>query len=185
EMEFRASGKQRRYSWDYDDQMDIFAARRDGTELRRLTNARGYDAEGAFSPDGKHIVFSSLRSAYPTNNRSADERKRLESDPAYFGEIYIMNTDGSDQRRLTFTAGYDGGPFFSPDGQRIIWRRFEENGVVADVYTMKLDGSNVRRLTQFGSMSWAPYYHPSGKYFIFTSNKLGFSNFELYICDAE
>ena len=81
--------------------------------------------------------------------------------------------------------GYDGGPFFSPDGKRIVWRRFDESGAIADVYTMATDGSDVRQVTRFGSMSWAPYYHPSGKYLIFTSNKLGFSNFELHLVDAE
>jgi Tol biopolymer transport system component len=177
ELDFRASGKQRRYAWDYDDQMDIFTCRRDGSGLKRLTDAPGYDAEGAYSPDGTKIVFCSLRNAEPG--------KRLETDPSFFGEIYIMNADGSDQRRLTSTPGYDGGPFFSPDGQRIIWRRFDDKGVNADVYTMKVDGSDVRRLTDFGAMSWAPYYHPSGKYVIFTSNKLGFSNFELYLVDTQ
>lgn len=170
ELEFRASGKQRRYSWDYDDQMDIFSCRRDGTGLKRLTDAPGYDAEGAYSPDGKKIVFCSLRDA-----------KAGDADPSRYGEIYLMNADGSDQRRLTSSPGYDGGPFFSPDGQGIIWRRFDEQGVTADIYTMKLDGTDVQRLTDFGAMSWAPYYHPSGKYVIFTSNKLGFSNFELYL----
>src|SRR5688572_4903656 len=184
ELEFRASGKQRRYAWDYDEAMDIFVAKRDGSALRRLTETKGYDAEGAFSPDGKLIVFCSLRDAYE-RELSAAEKNLLEKDPAYFGEIWLMNADGSSQRRLTRTAGYDGGPFFSPDGQRIIWRRFDEKGAVADIYTMKLDGSDVRRLTNFKSMSWAPYFHPSGKYVIFASNKLGFSNFELYMVDAE
>ena len=184
ELDFRASGKERRYAWDYDEQMDIFSARRDGSHLRRLTAASGYDAEAAYSPDGRKIVFTSLRDAYPTNKLSAEDRKRLETDPAYFGEIYIMNTDGSDQRRLTHSPGYDGGPFFSPDGRRIIWRRFDEKGTTADVYTMKLDGADVRRLTDFGCMSWAPYFHPTGNYVIFTANKLGFSNFELFLVDA-
>src|SRR5205085_143472 len=67
---------------------------------------------------------------------------------------------------------------------RIIWRHFDESGTTADVYTMSLDGSDKRRLTEFGAMSWAPYFHPSGQYVIFTSNKLGFSNFELYLVDA-
>jgi hypothetical protein len=49
---------------------------------------------------------------------------------------------------------------------------------------MKLDGSDLQRLTDFSAMSWAPFYHPSGKYVIFTSNKLGFDNFELYLVDA-
>src|SRR2546422_421616 len=73
ELDFRALGKQRRYSWDYDEKMDIFTARRDGSRLRRLTDAAGYDAEGSYSPDGKKIVFCSLRSAYPTNKLSAEE----------------------------------------------------------------------------------------------------------------
>ncbi len=184
ELEMRASGKERRYSWDYDETMDIFAARRDGTGLRRLTSSRGYDAEGAYSPDGKLIVFCSLRSAFEQGALSAEDQKRLELDPAWFGEIYVMNADGTNQRRLTHTPGYDGGPFFSPDGERIIWRRFDDTGAVADVFTMKLDGSDVRRLTQFGSMSWAPYFHPSGAYAIFASNKLGFGNFELYLVDS-
>lgn len=185
ELEFRASGKQRRYSWDYDEHMDIFSARRDGSPLRRLTTAPGYDAEGAYSPDGGRIVFCSIRDAYPTNKLSAADRKRFEADPAYFGELYIMNADAAHQKRLTHTPGYDGGPFFSPDGKRIVWRRFDESGAIADIYTMKVDGSDVRRVTDFQSMSWAPYYHPSGKYIVFTSNKLGFSNFELHVVDAD
>jgi hypothetical protein len=95
-----------------------------------------------------------------------------------------MDQDGSNTRRLTDSPGYDGGPFFSPDGQRIIWRHFNEEGTVADVYTMNRDGSDRKRLTDFGAMSWAPYFHPSGLYAIFTANKLGFGNFELYLVDA-
>ena len=185
ELDFRQTGKERRYSWDYDEHFDIFVARRDGSRLRRLTDARGYDAEASYSPDGKKIVFTSLRDAYPAEKLSPEDRKRLETDPAYFGEIYIMNGDGSGQRRLTHTPGYDGGPFFSPDGKRIVWRRFDTNGVKADIYTMKPDGADARRLTDFGCMSWAPFYHPSGRYVVFTANKLGFSNFELFIVDAE
>lgn len=184
ELEFRASGKQRRYAWDYDEQMDLFVAAGDGSSVRRLTDAPGYDAEGAYSPDGRLIVFCSLRDAYPTNSLSAGDARRFATDPSYFGEIYLMNADGTQTRRLTRTPGYDGGPFFSPDGRRIIWRRFDEKGLTADVYTMALDGSDERRLTDFGAMSWAPYFHPSGEYAIFTANKLGFGNFELFLVDA-
>ena len=183
ELDFRASGKQRRYSWDYDEMMDIFTTNPDGSDLRRLTTARGYDAEAGYSPDGKKIVFSSTRSAY-AENLTAEEKKLREIDLSYFGEIYIMNADGSGQMRLTQTPGYDGGPFFSPDGQRIVWRRFNKAGAVAEIHTMKIDGSDVRKVTRFDSMSWAPYFHPSGEYIIFASNKLGFANFELYLVDA-
>ncbi len=185
ELNFRASGKTRRYSWDYDEQMDIFSFKRDGTAPKRLTNAHGYDAEGAYSPDGKKIVFCSIRNAYGKAKLTAKEQARLKVDASYFGEIYIMNADGSGQKRLTQMKGYDGGPFFSPDGKRIIWRHFTEKGDTADIFTMKTDGTDIQRLTDFKAMSWAPYYHPSAEYVVFASNKLGFSNFEVYLVDAE
>ena len=186
ELKFRASGQERRYSWDYDPEMELYVrSARTGT-LRRLTDARGYDAEGSYSPDGQWIVFSSTRDGYD-RQLSAAEQKQLDTDPSYFGEIYIMraDADGTGARRLTNVPGYDGGPFFSPDGTRIIWRRFDESGLIADVRTMNLDGTDERQLTNFAAMSWAPYIHPSGQYVIFASNKLGFDNFELFMVDID
>ena len=52
ELEFRAAGKKHRYAWDYDEYMDIFTSNRDGSNLKQLTTALGYDAEGSYSPDG-------------------------------------------------------------------------------------------------------------------------------------
>ena len=184
ENAFRASGKERRYSWDYDPEMDIYTYSEKTGQLKRLTTARGYDAEGSYSPDGQWIVFTSMRDAY--NRPLSDaEKKQLETDPSYFAEIYIMRADGSGQKRLTSVPGYDGGPFFTHDGSRIVWRRFDVTGLLADVWTMKPDGSDQRQITDFGAMSWAPYEHPSGRYFIFSSNKLGFDNFELFLVDAQ
>jgi Tol biopolymer transport system component len=184
ELALRASGAQRRYAWDFDPEMDIYAYSETTGALKRLTSARGYDAEGAYSPDGRWIVFSSTREAYG-RTLGDEERKRLEKDPGYFAEIYIMRADGSDQRRLTQTPGYDGGPFFTHDGERIVWRRFGADGRTADIYTMKIDGSDVKRITDFGALSWAPYEHPSGRYILFASNKLGHDNFEVFIVDAD
>jgi Tol biopolymer transport system component len=186
ELEFRASGQERRYAWDYDPEMQIYVRHAQTGTLRRLTNARGYNAEASYSPDGRWIAFSSTRDAY-NRTLTAAEQRQLEIDPSYFGEIYIMpaDADGTGVRRLTHHPGYDGGPFFSPDGERIVWRRFDEQGLIADIWTMKLDGSDQRQITDFGAMSWAPYFHPSGDYIIFASNKLGFENFELFIVDAE
>jgi Tol biopolymer transport system component len=183
EFELRASGKQRRYAWDYDPRMELFVSDAGTGELTRLTDVEGYDAEASFSPDGEWIVFASTRSAYD-RELSDDERKRLEFDASFFAEIYLMRADGSDTLRLTNTPGYDGGPFFSADGTRIVWRRFNIEGLIADIWTMKLDGSDQRRITDFESMSWAPFPHPSGEYIIFTTNKLGFDNFELFIVDT-
>ena len=184
EIEFRASGKERRYAWDYDPEFEIYARSQKTGQMTRLTNARGYDAEASYSPDGQWIAFSSMRDGY-NRTLTAAEQKQLEVDPSYFGEIYIMRADGSEQKRLTNVRGYDGGPFFSPDGTRIVWRRFDEQGLIADVWTMKLDGTDAKQVTNFGAMSWAPYIHPSGQYLLFASNKLGFENFEVFMTDVE
>ena len=81
---------------------DIFSAKPDGTDLRRLTTADGYDAEATVSPNGKKIIFTSTR----------------DNDI----ELYEMDADGKNQRRLTNEVGYDGGAFYSQDSQWIIWR---------------------------------------------------------------
>jgi Tol biopolymer transport system component len=184
ELESRASGQERRYAWDYDPEMELYVEEAGSGRLVRLTETVGYDAEASYSPDGEWIVFSSTRDAYE-RELSDEERRRLEIDASYFGEIYVMPAAGGAARRLTEAPGYDGGPFFFPDGERIVWRRFDEDGLIADVWSMRPDGSDQRRLTDFGAMSWAPYVHPSGRYILFASNKLGFANFEIYMVDAE
>ena len=183
EIELRASGKERRYSWDYDEFYEIYEYEQATKQYRKLTDARGYDAEGSWSPDGSLIAFASNRSAYE-QELTAEQRTAFETDPAWANEIYVMKADGSDVKRLTTTAGYDGGPFFSPDGKRICWRRFAENGATAEIMTMNIDGSDQQQVTHLAAMSWAPYYHPSGQYLIFTTNRHGFANFELYMVDA-
>jgi Tol biopolymer transport system component len=183
EIAFRKSGQTRRYAWDYDPTYELQEFDLASGKYRNLTSTPGYDAEGAYSPDGRRIVFASNREAY-SRTLTDKEKAQLELDPSYFIDVYVMNADGSNVRRLTDTPGYDGGTFWSPDGSRIIWRRFSEDGGRAEVYTMKADGSDQRRITNIGAMSWAPIFHPSGDYIIFSTNVLGFSNFELYIVDA-
>ena len=92
------------YRWALDD-YDIYAVRIDGQEMQRLTSTPGYDAEATVSPDGKTIVWTSVKDGDL--------------------DLYAMNLDGSKPRRLTNEIGYDGGAFFrrtasaSSTGRRI------------------------------------------------------------------
>lgn len=183
ELEVRASGKASRYSWDYDATYDMVEFDVKTQEYRQLTTEEGYDAEGSYSPDGQWICFASNRRAY-TDDLTAEEQELFEVDPASAMDIYMMRSDGSDVKRLTTEVGYDGGPFFSPTGDKVCWRRFTTDGAVAEIMVMNTDGSDQRAITQLGAMSWAPFFHPSGDYLIFATNLHGFSNFELYVVDA-
>ena len=166
--EDRRSGRRRRYNWVFDSHMDIFEATRDGKIARRLTETPGYDAECAYSPDGKQIVFCSDRDGDP--------------------DLYIMNADGSDVRQLTDATGYDGGPFFSPDGAWIVFRSDRKKEAYLQIHVIRVDGKHDDALTDTVGVNWAPYWHPTEPYIIWTGadhSKPGRPNYDLWLMPYE
>lgn len=154
-----------RYRWDFDPHMDIFRAEPDGSNLVRLTDSPGYDAEGSYSPDGTQIVFTSFRDGD--------------------AEIYLMDDDGSDVRRITRSKGYDGGPFFSPDGKSLIYRSDRREDDLLQLYINSLEGDAERALTDDENVNWGPYFHPEGRYLAYATSKHGHDNYEIYLLDTK
>jgi Tol biopolymer transport system component len=158
----------RGYVWPIDPDYDVFTANPDGSDVVRLTDAPGYDAEATVSPRGDRIVFTSMRDGDL--------------------DIYSMNIDGSDVTRLTDEIGYDGGPFYSPDGTKIVYRarhpsdpeEIEDyqsllnDGLIRpsklEVWVMDADGTDKRQITDLGVAAFGPFFHPSGERIIFSSN---------------
>ncbi len=175
----------RGYVWKLYPEFDIYTAEPDGSNLRKMTDTQGYDAEATVSPVGDKIVFTSTRDGDP--------------------EIYTMNLDGSSQTRLTHEKGYDGGPFFSLDGTKIVFRasrpktekEFEDyndlvkNGLVRptalELYVMDADGKNMKQVTNYGKASFAPFFFPDAQRIIFSSNLNSKTarNFDLYMVNAD
>lgn len=183
EWEERKAPK-KKYSWSFDDTFQIFEYDLGTKKYQQLTHEKGYNAEGNYSPDGKKIVFASNRAAFKPG-LSEEDQKHVAMDPTWMMSIYVMDADGRNVKQLTDVRGYNGGPFFSPDGRKITWRRFTPDGSQAEVWVMNADGTEQKQITRMQSMSWAPFFHPSGDYLIFTTNKLGFNNFELYMVDVK
>jgi len=170
--EDQKAGTRRRYTWDFDEHMDIFEANLDGTGLKRLTDAKGYDAEGSYSADGKFIVFASER------DRRPDQKDRNV-------ELYIMNADGSHVRKLTNAPNcYNGGPFFSPDGKRVVFRSDRKEKDRLQLYVINADGTGERALTDKPTwVCWGPYWHPDGKHIVYAGADHGTGgrpNYDLY-----
>lgn len=156
------------YVWPIYDSYRIFTARPDGSDLRQLTSAPGYNAEATISRDGKKIVF--------TSTRDGDL------------DIYTMNADGTGVRRLTQELGYDGGAFFSYDGKKIVYRADHPTtkeqiadykdllarGLIRpgnlEIWVMDADGRNKHQVTHNGAANFGPYWFPDGKRIIFASN---------------
>lgn len=175
------------YRWALDD-YDLYSVRIDGQQMQRLTTTPGYDAEGTISPDGKTIVWTSVRDGDL--------------------DLYAMNIDGTQTRRLTDEVGYDGGAFFSPDSKRIVYRashptdaeeiahyqdllaqRLVEPGQL-EIFVMDADGSAKRQVTSTKASNFSPFFHPDGRRIIFSSNvetrnEGGRPSFHLYLVNDD
>ena len=165
----KAAGVRRRYKWDFDPHTDIYEADLEGKILKQLTDAQGYDAEGAYSKDGKQIAFCS--------DRDGD------------ADIYVMNADGSDVRQLTNAPGYDGGPFISPDGKWVIFRSDRQKAEMLQIHVVGIDGKNDTALTDTNGVNWGPYWHPGAPYIIWSgadhSDPNARPNYDLWLARYE
>jgi Tol biopolymer transport system component len=161
----RKAGIRRRYSWPFDPHMDIFESDLNGKILRRLTNEKGYDAEGAYSKDGKLIAFCSTRDGDP--------------------DLYVMNSDGGNVRQITDTDGYDGGPFISPDQKWICYRTDRQKSDHLQIHVIGIDGKHDVALTDNpNSVYWCPYWHPHAPYLIWAGadhSRPGRPNYDLWL----
>jgi len=132
---------------------EIWVANADGSDAQRLTNAPGGSAGPRWSPDGKKIAFSS--------DRDRNGTCFFHDCTGWNGEIYVMNADGSGQRRLTNDPGDDGSPTWSPDGKRIAFSALrnvedavDEPNENYEIYVMDSDGDNVVQLTRNTTWDW-------------------------------
>lgn len=173
------------YVWAVYPSYDIFRSKDDGSELTRLTDTNGYDAEATVNWKTKTILYTSLASGDL--------------------DLWTMKLNGSAKKRLTQSYGYDGGAVFSRDGKHIVWRANHPDtdstkqkyaSLLKDNLTspMKMElfisdanGKHVKQLTNFNCASFAPTFTPSGKQILFSSNKHNCDGrkFELYLINID
>ncbi len=174
-----------KYVWPIYETYEVYTVGIDGSDLRRITEVDGYDAEATVDPVTGRIVFTSMRD---------DDL-----------ELYTCAPDGSDVVRVTERVGYDGGAFFSHDGKRFIlrsgfpsseeevaeYKALLSQGVVQptrmEITVCDVDGSDFRQITDNGKANFAPFWHPDNHHILFCSNKDSASgrDFDIFLMDVD
>jgi len=173
-----------RYSWQFPQEMDIVrceVAKADGTAAtleRIIQSPSAYLAECVVSADGKYLVYCEHEVDQGTSG----------------GDLFVRELATGRKVKVTSSRGYDGGPFFSPDGRRLCYRSDRRGDDLLQVFVAELafDGSGnlmgVERefqLTDNVHVNWAPYWHPGGRYLIYTTSEMGHDNYEVFVIDAD
>jgi len=120
-----------------------------------------------------------------SNVTSATDSADLDNEIAFYStrdgnwEIYTMDADGSDVRRLTNHIARDALPSWSPDGERIAFQSNRDGNW--DIYVMNADGTDLTRLTEDGNNEF-PSWSPDGTRIVFGSDRD--DNYELYVLDT-
>lgn len=148
----------------------------DQLELRRIISQPGYQAECSFDPSGRYIVYANVQ-----GTDEASGRPQIGLD--------LLDTKVNRVLTLVKPQGYNGGPFFSPDGSMICMRADRKGDDLLQVYVLELDqaqdGSIVgvkseRQVTDNGHVNWAPFWHASSNSLVYATSEVGHDNYEVF-----
>lgn len=143
---------------------DIYTVSPNGRHLRNLTpDSPANDDFPSWSADGRMIAFWSTRTG--PGNPTGDQ------------EIFVMNADGSGLRQVTYNTVDDGGPGWSPDGDRLVFHRWLDDDSQADLMTVRVNGTGERNLTRSpGILDRYPVWSPDGREILFMRDDSGLEN---------
>ncbi|MEM0983720.1 MAG: hypothetical protein AAGI17_07215 [Planctomycetota bacterium] len=183
------------YRWAFPTEMDIYAsAPKEAlrTEIgmlaygintpRPVVKRDGYDAECSLSPDGRYLLYVHV------------DEERSERIGRADGNIWIRDQELNQDIGLIGAEGYDGGPFFSPDGNWIVYRSDRKGDNLLQLFMAEIayeEGTGrvlgVKReiqLTENEHVNWAPFWHPSGRFIIYSTSEVSHRNYEVFALEV-
>lgn len=189
-----------RYVWMFPEEMEIVRqvlpmedgrlkadAAASADAMKKVFERTGYDAECSVDATGRFVLYAGIvpaKEGWPEAKPDAD--------------IFVFDTMTKKTHTLVSAAGYDGGPFFSPDGKSICYRsdragndllqlfvadlKFERD---ADTGVMVPVGvEREYQITANEHVNWAPFWHPSGLFLIYGSSEFSHRNYELFAIEV-
>jgi WD40 repeat protein len=160
--------------------LELWTCALDGTDLRQVTDAPGYDGGAFFSHDGKWLVF---RSTVFTPGKEAEEIAKHQATlrdwkvrPSRM-EIMLVRPDGTERKQVTKLGGANFAPFFYPNDERIIFSTNHQDksreARKFDLFACGLDGGALEQITTYDGFDCFPMFSPDGKWLVFASNRGG------------
>jgi Tol biopolymer transport system component len=144
--------------------VDVYSARPDGHDLRRLTTDPGFDACPAYSADGRRVAYCSGQGGGPV-------------------QVWTMKQNGTDKQQVTHLTGPAIFPDFSPDGSTIAFSAKPADATTRDIYAIGSHGSELQRLTSDAGDNAYAAYSPDGSKIVFVSNRTG--TWQVYVMNAD
>ena len=130
---------------------EIYVARSDGSNIRRLTFNKAIDTAPTWSPTGREIAFTSDRGGTP--------------------QIYIMDAEGTNVRHVSFGGNYHDAPAWAPTGERLAY--VSRVYLIFDIYVLNLRTNQIIKLTESNARNESPSWSPDGRHLVFSSNLKG------------
>jgi hypothetical protein len=149
--------------------------------LKPLFSRPDYDAECSYSRDGRFVLYAHVREGKKTAGR-AD------------ADLWVYDTKTNRHHALVTADGYDGGPFFSPDGTRICYRSDRKLNDLLQLFVaeLKFDAEGVpvgiereHQVTDNQAVNWAPFWHPSGRFLVYGTSEVSHANYEVFAVEMD
>ncbi|MEA2599984.1 MAG: hypothetical protein QOF89_976 [Acidobacteriota bacterium] len=156
-----------------DGDLDLYRMDAGGKNVKRLTDAPGYDGGAFFSPDCTKIVW---RASRPQPGTELEDYKRLLAQglvrPSKL-ELWVANADGSEARQVTYLGAASFAPSFFPSGNRLLFSSNygDPKGREFDIWAINLDGTGLERITWTPGFEGFPLFSPDGTRLAFSSNR--------------
>ncbi|RPI15158.1 MAG: hypothetical protein EHM58_14730 [Ignavibacteriae bacterium] len=170
-----------------DGDIELYSMNLDGSNVTRLTHETGYDGGAYFSYDGTMIVY---RASRPSEGEELNNYTALLNEGLirpHSLEIFVMNADGSNKRQVTNNGFANFGPYFFPDGKKIIFcsNLGDPKRREFDLYAINIDGTGLEQITFNDTFDGFPMFSMDGKKFVFCSNRFNAKQGEtnVFICD--
>jgi TolB protein len=172
EATWRPTGGKIVFTSDRDGDLDLYEMDEDGKNVKRLTSTPGYDGGAFYSPDGKELTW---RASRPQGAELEEYRTLLKQGlirPSKL-DIYVMNADGTNVRRVTDNKAANFCPLFTPDGKKVMWSSNvgDPKGREFDLWMAPKSGGEPERVTTAPGFDGFPHFSPDGKWLVWASNR--------------